>query len=215
MGDLKNKIMKNIDVIIILGGGVNKQGVISKITQERLDGFLEKKNKFLGIPILLSGRWSVLAKNELKITEAQAMKKYLVVKGINPARIYLEIKSFDTMSNAIFSKKIIKKHKNWKNILLVTSRWHIKRAAWIFKKVFGKSYHIHLFPVISQDNNQRMRDIHENRLLSVAKKILNKFEATKRGTNKALRKIHQFYSHGKTVKKLFKKVINRRKRLSS
>jgi len=107
------KITKpKIDVIIILGCGADKQGTVSKITKERLDFFLERKNKFSDIPILLSGRCSGLERNKPKITEAQAMKRYLVAKGINPTRIYLEMKSLDTVSNAIFSEKIVKKHKN-------------------------------------------------------------------------------------------------------
>lgn len=137
--------MKKNEVIIILGGGVDKQGAVSTTTKERLDGFLKKRNNLSGISILLSGRWSGLAKDAPKITEAQSMKEYLIMKRVNPKRIYLETKSLDTLSNAVFSREIMKKHKSWKNVLLATSDWHMKRALWIFKKVFGRQYHIYAF----------------------------------------------------------------------
>jgi uncharacterized SAM-binding protein YcdF (DUF218 family) len=207
--------MRKIDVIIILGGGIDKLGTISKITKERLDIFLKEKNKFSDIPILLSGRWGGLKRDKPKITEAQAMQKYLVTKGINPARIYLEMKSLDTISNAIFSEEIIRKHKNWKHILLVTSDWHIKRALWIFQKVFGDSYYIHLLFTISQERHRKKRKLYEDCLLAITKKILSKARSTKQGMSKVLQEIHPFYSNSKAAKELLRKVVAKRRRLLS
>jgi uncharacterized SAM-binding protein YcdF (DUF218 family) len=205
--------MRKIDIIIILGCGVDKQGVISRITKERLDFFLEKQNKFSDMPILLSGRCSGLEMNKSKITEAQAMKKYLVAKGINSTRIYLEIKSLDTVSNAVFSKKIVKKHKNWKHILLITSDWHMKRALWIFKKIFNNLYYIYTFSATSQEKDQKKRKLYEACLLVFAKRILNKIQPAKQGMEKMLQEIHPFYSNNEIAKKLLKEIITKRKRL--
>lgn len=205
--------MKKIDVIIILGCGINKQGAVSRITKERLDFFLEKKNKFSDIPILLSGRWSGLKRNKSKITEAQAMKKYLVMRGINLTRIYLEMKSLDTVSNAVFSEKIVRKHKNWKRILLVTSDWHMKRALWIFQKVFNGSYCIDVLSVISQERDRKKKKLYEDFLLIFAKRILNKIQPTKQEMSKVLQEIHPFYSNNKMAKKLLREIVIKRKRL--
>jgi len=206
--------MKKIDVIIILGCGINEQGAVSKITKERLNVFLERKNKFSDIPILLSGCCSGLKRNKPKITEAQAMKKYLIAKGINPARIYLEMKSLDTVSNAIFSEKIVKKHKNWKHILLITSDWHMKRALWIFQRVFNNSYNIYAFSAASPEKDQKKRKLYEACLLVFAKRILNKIQPAKQGMDKMLQEIHPFYSHSGIAKKLLREIIVKRKRLS-
>ncbi|MDP3093263.1 MAG: YdcF family protein [bacterium] len=120
--------MKKIDVVIVLGGGIDRQGRILQAPKERLDGFLRNKEKFPGIPVLLSGRWSGLAKETPKITEAQAMKDYLVSKRVKTKRIYRETKSLDTISNAVFSKQVMEneKHRSWKRILLITSDWHMR-----------------------------------------------------------------------------------------
>jgi len=207
--------MRKIDVMIILGGGIDKQGTISRVTKERLDIFLKKKNKFSDIPILLSGRWSGLKRDKPKITEAQAMKKYLLTKGINPARIYLEMKSLDTVGNAIFSKEIVRKHKNWRYILLVTSDWHMKRALWIFQKVFGSPHYIYVLSAISQERDRKKRKLYEDYLLAVAKTILSKARPTKQGMSKVLQEIHPFYSHNKMTKELLREVVVKRKRLLS
>jgi len=210
MGDIKK-----IDVIIILGCGADKQGVVSRITKERLDFFLEKKNKFSNMPILLSGRCSGLERNKPKITEAQAMKRYLVAKGINSTRIYLEMRSLDTVSNAIFSEKIVKKHKNWRHLLLITSDWHMKRALWIFKKVFNSLYYIYALSAPSPERDQKKRKLYEACLLVFAKRILSKIQPVKQGMDKMLQEIHPFYSHSGIAKKLLKEIIVERRRLFS
>ena len=205
--------IKKIDVIIILGCGVDKQGIVSRITRERLDFFLERKNKFSNIPILLSGRCSGLERDKPKITEAQAMKRYLVAKGINPTQIYLEIRSLDTVSNAIFSEKIVKKHKNWKHLLLITSDWHMKRTLWIFRKVFDNSYYIYALSAPSQERDQKKRKLYEAYLLVLAKRILRKIQPVKQGMNKMLQEIHPFYSNKEIAKKLLREIIAKRRRL--
>jgi len=207
--------MRKIDIIIILGCGVDKQGIVSRITKERLDFFLEKKNKFLNIPILLSGRCSGLERNKPKITEAQAMKRYLATKGINPTQIYLEMRSLDTVSNAIFSKKIVKKHKNWRHLLLITSDWHMKRALWIFRKVFNSSYYIYTLSAPSQERDQKKRKLYEACLLVFAKRILNKIQPVKQGMEKMLQEIHPFYSNNEIAKKILKEIIVERRKLFS
>ncbi|MFK4480948.1 YdcF family protein [Bacillus sp. RC206] len=65
------------------------------------------------------------------ITEADAMSKWLILKGINKDRIILENKSMDTIENALFTILILEKE-GFKNITLVTSASHMRRALTIF-----------------------------------------------------------------------------------
>ncbi len=204
--------MGKIDVIIILGGGIDEQGKISKITKERLNGFLKEKNKFIKMPILLSSRWSGLMEIKPKITEAQAMKKYLIANGISASRFYSEDKSLDTVSNAIFSREIVAKHKNWKRILLVTSGWHMRRASWLFKEVFGHSYQIVVFPAMSEEKNM-IRNVQEVFLLAISKRIWKKIQSSNKKITEALLEFHPFYSKSSRIKKILKKVIPKRKEL--
>jgi len=205
------KNLKKIDIIIILGCGVDKGGKISRITQERLDFFIKNKEKFFNIPILLSGKCSGLKKDKPKITEVQVMKKYLMTKGIKSRNIYLEMKSLDTISNAIFSKKIIEKHKNWKNIILITSDWHMNRSLWIFKRVFGNSYSINSFSSVSDKKDKKYKKSSEDLLLIIAKKILNKIQSSNKKMDKIFQKIHPIYSKDKIAKDIAKEIVKKKK----
>ncbi|MDU4830016.1 MAG: YdcF family protein, partial [Clostridium perfringens] len=63
------------------------------------------------------------------IPESEAMKNFLVNKGINPNRIIEEDKSKSTFQNLEFSKKILEeRHADKDEVLIVTSDFHLFRA---------------------------------------------------------------------------------------
>lgn len=64
------------------------------------------------------------------ISEAQAIKDYLVSNGVSPDRIYVEDKSANTNENIEFSAKIIEKNGLNKNIAVVTDGFHQFRASY-------------------------------------------------------------------------------------
>ncbi len=209
--------MKKIDVIIVLGGGIDKPDRISQATKKRLDGFLKNKEKFPDMPVLLSGRWSGLMKETPKITEAQAMNDYLTARRVDPRRIYLETKSLDTISNAVFSKEIMEneKYRSWKRVLLITSDWHMKRALWIFRRVLGKSYQITPLPVATNRSVREQRKEYEKYLFTIAKRFLRKLPIKSEGLVALLKKGHPFYSKSQKAKKLLEDIIIHKKEMSA
>jgi uncharacterized SAM-binding protein YcdF (DUF218 family) len=62
------------------------------------------------------------------ISEAECMYRWLVDKGIDPARIYKEDKSTSTEENIAFSKEVIEKNGLFQKIVIVTNEYHIYRA---------------------------------------------------------------------------------------
>ena len=68
------------------------------------------------------------------ISEAEAMYRWLIEKGIDPSRIYKEEFSTDTEENISFSKEIIKRNGLNENIVIVTSEYHTYRAGLIAEK---------------------------------------------------------------------------------
>jgi len=123
------------DVIIVLGAGLNEcvNGILgnkASLTQEAKERvlsayFLHKKMK---IPIILTGG-SVFGSE----IESKVAKDFLKNLGIDEKNIYIETKSRDTYENAIFSKKICDE-KGFKNPIIVTNAWHMKRSLLSFKK---------------------------------------------------------------------------------
>ncbi|NMA33196.1 MAG: YdcF family protein [Clostridiaceae bacterium] len=71
-----------------------------------------------------------------KITEAEAMYRYLVGKGIDESRIIKETKSKSTMENFRFSKKLIEQQKGsfTGEITFVASKYHIFRSRLLAKR---------------------------------------------------------------------------------
>jgi uncharacterized SAM-binding protein YcdF (DUF218 family) len=179
------KRKRNYDCIIVLGGGVNKNGTCPRVVEKRLDLALKLYNKELSNKILLSGNVGKINVNK-KIPEAEAMKNYLLKKGFLKEKIILEDKSTTTFENAYYSRKIIDENK-YNKIILITNTFHMKRAKKIFKFFFGKNYKF-LFKSADEGNvNKKLlkkRMVFEKALLKLMKKEL--FNKNKKGDSEEI-----------------------------
>lgn len=122
----KEKNPDNAEAVVVLGCKV-KGEVPSKMLKRRLDAaeiFLTENEDV--ICIVSGGKG-----DDEKISEAQAMKNYLVEKGIEPDRIIMEDKSVNTYENLENSCAILEKMGTEKNIAIVTDGFHQYRAGFI------------------------------------------------------------------------------------
>ncbi|AVQ45555.1 YdcF family protein [Clostridium botulinum] len=116
------------DCIIILGCKV-KGNDPTPFLQWRLDEGLRLYNDGYGKYIIVSG-----AKGPGEnISEAEAMEKYLVQKGVDKNSIILEDKSKNTLENIKFSKKKMEDN-NLKSSIIVSNKYHLKRAELLCQK---------------------------------------------------------------------------------
>lgn len=118
---------KKSDCLIILGckvyGSTPSPFLIWR-TDQGLKLFKERSAKY----IIVSG-----GKGEGEsISEAEAMKRYLVSKGMDSSKIIIEDKSASTMANLINSKSIMGKRK-FKTAIIVSNKYHLKRASLMAK----------------------------------------------------------------------------------
>lgn len=126
----KEKSPEKTDAVIVLGCKVNGEDP-SKMLKRRLDAakiFLSENDDV--ICIVTGGKGD----DEI-ISEAQAMKSYLVEKGIDADRIIMEDKSVNTYENLENSCKILEEMGIGKNISIVTDGFHQYRAGFIAKKL--------------------------------------------------------------------------------
>nr|WP_265588816.1 YdcF family protein [Terrisporobacter petrolearius] len=112
--------------MIVLGAKVNKEGV-SKTLKQRLDKAIEYYNENKHLNIIVSGGQG---KDEV-MSEAWAMKNYLVKNGVNKNNIILENKATTTLENIMFSKEIMEDLKLENKALIVTSDYHLFRGRFI------------------------------------------------------------------------------------
>jgi uncharacterized SAM-binding protein YcdF (DUF218 family) len=116
---------KDMDYLIVLGAGL-KGDRVSYTLAYRLDAAYDYLISHDNCKVIVSGgqgpdEW---------VSEALAMKTYLVSKGIDENRIIMENQSTSTEENIIFSKQFIED--NW-SMAIVTSNYHMYRAKYIAK----------------------------------------------------------------------------------
>lgn len=124
------------DVIILLGGGVYEgaedltgTGVPSETMLARVITAV-RLQKMLNIPVIVSGG-SVF---EDRKPEAPIVKRFLTDLGVRDNMVIMEGKSRDTIENARYSLEICTKA-GYKEPILVTSAFHMKRSLMSFDKV--------------------------------------------------------------------------------
>lgn len=110
------------DVMIVLGAKLIGDQP-SAILRLRLDEAVSLYRRGYAPNIIVSG-----AKGEdEKISEAEAMRNYLVQQGIPPECIHLEAASFNTYQN-LANSKIIMERLGYRQAVIVSSASHIRRA---------------------------------------------------------------------------------------
>lgn len=110
------------DVIIVISGGETEQRVAEGVKLYQ-DGWAPL--------MIMSG-----AARDEGIANAVAMKQIAVIQGVVPDHILVEEEAVDTFGNAVKTREIIEQYKLNK-IILVTSPYHQRRAALVFKKVLS------------------------------------------------------------------------------
>ena len=116
---------RDFDYVIIHGAGLLDGDRVSKLLSDRLDKAIEVYHKDPTPPIMIpsGGKGS-----DETISEAEAMARYLIDKGIPPEKIIKEDQSLTTFENLKFSKRIIDAREGSKYTVLVTSNYHVYRA---------------------------------------------------------------------------------------
>lgn len=120
------------DYVLVLGAGINGTKVSTTLKQ-RLDRAIKYLN-INDVNIIVSGGQGPGE----DITEAQAMKSYLMSKGVNESKIIVEDKSTSTSENFRYSKEVIEKYtgENIKDLSfkVVTSDFHAFRSSILAKR---------------------------------------------------------------------------------
>ncbi len=117
------------DVLIILGAKVKEGGVPSLSLKNRLDVAYDYLVRYPHIQVVVSGGQG---KDEDQ-TEASAMYTYLIDKGIDPNRIFLEEQSTSTYENLLFTKKLFSNELTQATI--ASNDFHLTRAVYLANKL--------------------------------------------------------------------------------
>ena len=115
-----------VDCIIILGAGLYGE-TPSRILVSRLDAGLEYLSAWDDVPIIVSGGQGPGE----SITEAEAMRRYLVRRGADESLIWKEESSTSTWENLSYSLALMEENGldvSTATIAIVTNEFHLYRA---------------------------------------------------------------------------------------
>ncbi len=133
--------------VVVLGCKINPVGP-SVTLLSRLEAAYEFLYANENICCVLSGGQG----EDEHISEALAMRNWLVDRGIDEKRLFVEDKSTSTKENLLFSKEIIEKNGLCPKITIITNEFHQYRAGLIAKNIGMEAYSIsaktpfYLFP---------------------------------------------------------------------
>ena len=99
--------------------------------------------------IIISGGSGALKK--VARIEASNLQQTALIAGVPAKDILLEERSRNTRENALYTKELLQQHPELKELLLITSAFHMRRAQGCFEKV-GPEFHT--FPADFQTHDR-------------------------------------------------------------
>lgn len=142
------------DVLIVLGAGVRGDVPTAPLIK-RLDRAVEYLDKNKKACVIVTGGQGA----QESVTEAYAMEKYLLEKGIAAERIIKEEKASSTFENFKYSKEILDERFPNASVVSVTNDFHIYRAVRIAKLAGVETASIHTATPLSGGMSAYLREI--------------------------------------------------------
>lgn len=127
------------EAIVVFGGGVGESGKAEQGYEERVNYAVNLYKQGYARHLIFSSGYMFIFKEPVK------MKALAISLGVPEEAIILEDKAANTYENVRFSRNILGKN-NWKNILLVSSPYHMRRVSLVFNK-FAKDIGVTYAPI--------------------------------------------------------------------
>ncbi|MGB8098742.1 MAG: YdcF family protein [Terracidiphilus sp.] len=121
-----NTSADRFDAIIVLGGGVNRDGNPTPSTLARVTEAVHEYERGVAPRLILTGH------DDFKgLNEARTMARIAQAQGIPAQNLVVEPFASNTIQNACFSARIMREH-GWHSAEVVSSATHLPRAELIF-----------------------------------------------------------------------------------
>jgi uncharacterized SAM-binding protein YcdF (DUF218 family) len=127
--------LRQADVIVVLGGGIDKGRYLTLVSSHRLVRGTQLYYEGMAKKIIFSGG----VPPHVGVAEGAVLAQEARRLNIAPEDILIEKKSRRTYEQAVEIKKITEPRR-WKSLLLVTSCSHMKRAVHVFEQAGFKVY---------------------------------------------------------------------------
>lgn len=124
------------DAVIVLGGilGRNRPGLDYPSWGDPVDRFMA------GVALVRAGKAGGIVFSrasfpwiKTRVTEGEVLRVQAIAAGVPAEKIFLTPPVGDTADEARAAAALCREH-GWRHVLLVTSAWHMPRAAWLFRR---------------------------------------------------------------------------------
>jgi len=164
-----------LDVIIVLGRGIEEDGSLPPDPKSRVRKAAELYKNGAASLVVMSGAWTYHFDIHPTRSEAEAMKEYAIKLGIPESAIIEESKSMDTIGNVYFTKKDVVEPRGFTNIAIIASEDHMPRVKYLFEKIYGEVYELEF--VVSErvidDESYEKESVHENNSMAITHQWLD------------------------------------------
>lgn len=129
---------ENCDYVILLGGGIDKNGRLPQTVRRRVElaaEYLEMHEDTLCVVTGGTLKW-------LPYAEAPEIRNQLIASGIKSERILVEDKALDTIQNLSLTCRLLAEYEGVsereildRSFIIITSRFHLRRAEQLAKRM--------------------------------------------------------------------------------
>src|SRR6266581_4318818 len=122
--------LRRADFVVVLGSGLTSGNRVPPLLASRLDRgrqvyqTLAERRKTSPLLIVSGGKGS-----DERISEAEAMARYLIERGVPEDHVVREDQSRTTEENLTFTQAIMERSRSGYRCIIVTSNYHVFRAA--------------------------------------------------------------------------------------
>ena len=142
-----------------MAGGLADDGSIHPWVKKRLDLALDLYQQTPRYILCTGGgtyhKPPLLNENKFVIHESTACAEYLINNGVDPLHIIKEWASYDSLASVYFCLLLCIIPRNWSNICVITSDFHMPRVMELFKWIFNlhqNKYNLTFLKTDDEDN---------------------------------------------------------------
>ena len=139
------------DAIIVLGGGIHRDGTLTNVSQARVQRALELYCQGVAPRLIMTGRCGAFFRKP--VGEAVAMAALARANELPAQTVLVEEAARDTLGNALFTRDRHLAPNGWSRVHVVTSDFHYRRAATLFRDVLGAGYQ-YSFSLVASGNSR-------------------------------------------------------------
>lgn len=128
--------------IVVLGCWIDPDGVPGPAAARRAEAGLRAWRANLAPRIITSGgrRWPARGPSDSTVSEASALARWLVARGVPEGAVYRELASMNTAENAIYTRSLVARiaghgeREPGARVFVATCAWHLPRALAAFRR---------------------------------------------------------------------------------